>query len=75
METPESQTTNSDTEKRIALWPGRNREDGTKPYLTGKLTLDGKTFFVSLWKRDRVSSREPLFSGNIELSTDEELEI
>lgn len=53
-------------EKRIALWPARNRERGDSfPYLTGRLTLDGKEFFVTLWKRQRDSDRQPILSGQI----------
>jgi len=66
---------NSRNEGRIALWPGRNPNDETQPYLSGKFTLDGKKYFVSLWKRDRNSDRQPLLSGNVTLAIDEQLEI
>lgn len=72
MESPESNQHNN----RIALWPGRNREEGEdKPYLTGKLTIDGREYFVSLWKRDRHSRSQPLLSGSVELSPDAQLDI
>lgn len=72
MESPEEHA----NEKRIALWPGRHREDGDKhPYLTGRLTLDGKTYFVTLWKRERQSARMPVLSGEITLADDEQLDI
>jgi len=72
METPEEQS----NEKRIALWPARNREKGDKhPYLTGRLTLDGKDYFVTLWKRKRDSDRRPVLSGHISLAEDDKLEI
>lgn len=65
MESPEEQT------NRIALWPGRNREDGDKPYLTGTVNIDGKKYFVSLWKRERKTRQQPLLSGNVELANDQ----
>ena len=71
MESPEEST-----ENRIALWPGRNREKGLdQPYLTGKLTIEGKSYFVTLWKRDRNSASQPLLSGHVQLSTDDKLDI
>lgn len=75
METPEEHP-KSETDNRIALWPGRNREKGSEhPYLTGKLTIDGKDYFVTLWKRDRHSASQPLLSGHVQLSQDDQLEI
>jgi hypothetical protein len=54
-------------EKRIALWPARNREVGdSHPYLTGRLTIDGKKYLVTLWQRERTSDRQPILSGHVE---------
>lgn len=65
-----------DQEKRIALWPGRNREKGDNhPYLTGRLTLNGEKFFVTLWKRKRESDRQPVLSGQITIAKDDQLDI
>lgn len=64
----------NENEKRIALWPGRNREAGPQqPYLTGRFTLEGKLYFVTLWKRERESDRQPILSGQI--TEDEPLEV
>lgn len=73
MESPEESHAN---EKRMALWPARNREKGSShPYLTGRFTLDGKVYFVTLWKRERQSDRMPVLSGQIKLADDDQLEI
>lgn len=67
MNKPENDTEQvNENEKRIALWPGRNRESGSQqPWLTGRFTLDGKLYFVTLWKRERESDRQPILSGQI----------
>lgn len=53
-------------EKRIALWPARNREKGDNlPYLTGKVMVEGTEYFVTLWKRDTHSTSEPTLSGEL----------
>jgi hypothetical protein len=69
------ETDNERNEGRIALWPGKNPNDEAQPYLTGKFTLEGKKYFVSLWKRDRNTDRQPIFSGNVTLAIDDSLEI
>lgn len=56
------------TENRIALWPARNREKGNadrRPYLTGKVNVEGEEYFVTLWKRDPHSPTEPVLSGQL----------
>lgn len=62
MDSPEEST----TENRIALWPARNRGRGDKvPYLTGKVDIDGKEYFVTLWKRNPHQPSEPVLSGQL----------
>lgn len=66
---------NDKREKRIALWPVRNREEGSSgPYLTGHLTLNGQKFYVTLWKRRRNTDRQPLLSGEITETIDDKLD-
>jgi hypothetical protein len=72
----DSQRNDDSKEGRIALWPGRHREEGEKqPYLTGRLTINGQEYFVTLWKRKRESDRMPILSGNVTISIDEKLEV
>lgn len=71
-----AQTPEKDNEGRIALWPGRHREDGeNQPYLTGRFTLNGEQYFVTLWKRNRESERQPILSGNVTLAVDDKLDV
>jgi hypothetical protein len=65
-----------DNENRIALWPGRRREEGANfPYLTGRLTLNGREYFVTLWKRSRKTEGHPILTGDISAVDKDKMEV
>lgn len=63
-------------EKRIALWPAKNRGRGpNNPHLVGKTVINGKKYSIVLWKRNRDSPRQPILSGEITEINDDDLEV
>ena len=55
-------------DNRGAIWPNRKRETESHPHFTGSLTVDGKEYWVSAWKKGQdAKENAPSLSFSVKL--------
>lgn len=62
-----------DNEKRIALFVNDKQGNEKRPDYTGKITLDGVDYKISMWKRSK--DNKTYLSGVVEENKKEEVDL
>lgn len=55
-----------DNTNRISIWRNQAKETDSHPDFTGTVNIDGKEYFVDLWKKkEGASDKAPVLSGKV----------
>lgn len=55
-------------DNRGAIWPNKRRESDKHPHFTGSMTIDGKEYYVSAWKKGAdAKENAPSLSFSVKL--------
>lgn len=55
-----------DNTNRISVWRNQGKEQDSHPDFTGTVNIEGKEYFVDLWKKKPdASDKAPVLSGKV----------